>query len=407
MCSASHVPGIIAVASEEAHDDVPRVSTSFPTNSQEPMAPEPYYPDEQERWRNEVASRISSYKARRRRKMEGDFSMKLEFEASAASTPSEGISHLAGAVADQKTSGEVCDTNYYRRMNAEAIAYSAAAAAKALEDYDPDFDFVGKSAVVDEEPRIHDPLNAEIAQPTMERAEALAAELDAILAEPEVSPTVVPQTTNNVILFPRPTIEPPLAPLPPTRDELADRVFDRPRILDVPEDNVPTIEGPLFADIHLDSETEEMMTDTAKVVTGFEIPLQVAPMMQRAFAAACDWGIVTIASIVFFVLSWKSLDGLPTTKPGIAALLMIPIALWTVYQFLFHLYAAETPGMRFAHLRLCDFQRETPEWDQRKRRALYATLSCLAVGVGYLWALIDEDTLCWHDRASRTYLTQE
>jgi uncharacterized RDD family membrane protein YckC len=135
--------------------------------------------------------------------------------------------------------------------------------------------------------------------------------------------------------------------------------------------------------------------------------LQVAPMMQRAFAGACDWGIVTIASIVFFVLSWKSLDGLPSTKPGIAALLMIPVALWTVYQFLFHLFAGETPGMRLAHLRLCDCQREMPEWDLRKNRAIFATFSCLAVGVGYLWALVDEDTLCWHDRASHTYLTQE
>src|SRR3982751_120181 len=137
-CSVPHgMTGIMSAgASTALAVDEPRVSTatSFTPIPQEPMAPEPYYPDEQERWRNEVASRISSYKARRRRKMEGDFSMKLEFEAPAASTPSEGTSHLASAVAEQKHSGEVCDTNYYRRMNAEAVAYSAAAAAKALED---------------------------------------------------------------------------------------------------------------------------------------------------------------------------------------------------------------------------------------------------------------------------------
>jgi uncharacterized RDD family membrane protein YckC len=389
----------------QTEDDAPRVSTSFSSNSQEPMAPEPYLPDEQERWRSEVASRISNYKARRRRKMEGDFSMKLEFEAPEPQVASPSAVQLASAVAEQKSSGEVCDTNYYRRVNAEAIAYSAAAAAAALEDYDPDFDFVGRTESVVEEPRIRDPLNTDlILSPEPENAEALHAQLDAVLAEPAIVP-VNPQT-NNVILFPRPMIEPPLAPPPTTRDELAERVFDRPRILDVPEDNVPTIEGPLFADIHLDGEPDEMVA-SEKPLTGFEIPLQVAPMMQRAFAGACDWGIVTIASIVFFVLSWKSLDGLPSTKPGIAALMMVPVALWTVYQFLFHLYAGETPGMRMAHLRLCDFQREMPEWELRKKRAIYATFSCLAVGVGYLWALVDEDTLCWHDRASHTYLTQE
>ena len=375
------------------------------------MAPEPYIPDEQERWRSEVASRISSYKARRR-KADGNTSMRLDFDAPVPTLTSEEAKQLASAVAEQKSSREVCDTNYYRRANAEAIAYSAAAAAAALDDYDPDFDFVHQKIVVEntcaeEEPRIQDPLNAELnPQPAIAPAQALAAELDAVIAaEPEVAPTGQ-QSTNNVILFPRPMVEPPLAPGPTTRDELAERVFDRPRILDVPEDNAPTINGPLFADIHLDNETDEMNAP-AVTTTGFEVPLQVAPMMQRAFAGALDWGIVTAASILFFVLSWKSMDGLPSTKPGIAALLMIPVALWTIYQFLFHLYAGETPGMRFAHLRLCDFQREMPEWDLRKRRALYATFSCLAVGVGYLWALIDEDTLCWHDRASHTYLTQE
>lgn len=402
------MPGIIAAVSVATQDDEPRVSTSFLNTSQEPMAPEPYIPDEQERWRNEVASRISSYKAKKRRKMDGDFSMKLEFEAlETPAPPSASAAQLATAVAEQKSSHEVCDTNYYRRKNAEAIAYQAAAAAAALEDYDPDFDFVGRSEPVVPEPRIHDPLNADlILSPEPETEESLHAKLDAILAEPEIGP-VVPQSApqNNVILFPRPTIEPPLAPLPPTRDELADRVFDRPRILDVPEDNVPTIEGPLFADIHLDAETDEMTAPAA--ANELELPLQVAPMMQRAFAAGCDWGIVAAASLVFFVLCWKSMDGLPSSKPALAALLMIPLGLWAVYQFMFHLYAGETPGMRMAHLRLCDFQREMPEWELRKKRALYATFSCISVGVGYLWALVDEDTLCWHDRASRTYLTQE
>jgi hypothetical protein len=30
-------------------------------------------------------------------------------------------------------------------------------------------------------------------------------------------------------------------------------------------------------------------------------------------------------------------------------------------------------------------------------------LSAAPVGLGFLWALIDEDSLGWHDRLSRTY----
>ena len=32
-------------------------------------------------------------------------------------------------------------------------------------------------------------------------------------------------------------------------------------------------------------------------------------------------------------------------------------------------------------------------------------LSCLALGIGLVWAFIDEDQICWHDRITHTYLS--
>jgi hypothetical protein len=32
-------------------------------------------------------------------------------------------------------------------------------------------------------------------------------------------------------------------------------------------------------------------------------------------------------------------------------------------------------------------------------------MSSLSLGLGVVWALLDEDTLCWHDRITRTYIT--
>jgi len=367
-----------------------------------------FFPDEQERWRREVASRVSSYKAKRRRK--ADFSMNLDFDAGPLSTAE--TAQLASAVLEQKSSREVCDTNYYRRVNQESMGYGSSSTAVAVapaslpqEDYDPDFDFLVKKEAARQQEEQRDPSMVEpnTLAAMLETSEAPTSELDATAFVPAVE---IPQSTNNVILFPRPSVEPPLAPPPTPRDELAERVFERPRILDVPEDNVPTIQGPLFADIHLDQEADEMLA-SAQPTQHFEIPLQVAPMVQRAFAGACDWGIVAAATAVFFVLSWKSLGDLPQTRAGVLALAAVPFVFWTVYQFLFNLYAAQTPGMRFAGLRLCDFHHDVPEWEQRKKRAFYTTLSCASVGFGFLWALIDEDTLCWHDRASHTYLTQD
>jgi hypothetical protein len=34
-------------------------------------------------------------------------------------------------------------------------------------------------------------------------------------------------------------------------------------------------------------------------------------------------------------------------------------------------------------------------------------VSLISGGVGFGWALLDPDTLCWHDSISRTYVTQE
>jgi hypothetical protein len=34
-------------------------------------------------------------------------------------------------------------------------------------------------------------------------------------------------------------------------------------------------------------------------------------------------------------------------------------------------------------------------------------LSAVSLGFGFLWALFDQDSLCWHDKMTRTYLTME
>jgi hypothetical protein len=59
--------------------------------------------------------------------------------------------------------------------------------------------------------------------------------------------------------------------------------------------------------------------------------------------------------------------------------------------------------MRFAHISLCTFDDETPTRAQLRKRLVAMLLSVLPVGLGVMWAIFDEDHLCWHDRFSRTY----
>jgi len=38
---------------------------------------------------------------------------------------------------------------------------------------------------------------------------------------------------------------------------------------------------------------------------------------------------------------------------------------------------------------------------------LASFLSAVSLGLGYLWCLLDQDGLCWHDRITRTYVQSE
>jgi hypothetical protein len=40
----------------------------------------------------------------------------------------------------------------------------------------------------------------------------------------------------------------------------------------------------------------------------------------------------------------------------------------------------------------------------RQTRAAASALSAFSIGLGYAWALVDEDRLGWHDRISQTHL---
>ena len=85
---------------------------------------------------------------------------------------------------------------------------------------------------------------------------------------------------------------------------------------------------------------------------------------------------------------------------AMAALLTIGV----LYHVLFLTLASATPGMMYARISLCTFDDECPSRAQLRGRLGAMLLSLLPVGLGVVWAVFDEDHLCWHDRLSRTYL---
>jgi len=135
-----------------------------------------------------------------------------------------------------------------------------------------------------------------------------------------------------------------------------------------------------------------------------ELPCPPVRTLQRAFAGAIDLAISGVGAGVFAAVAFKILTELPPAKVLVAGLLASTVVLWSAYQYLFVVYAGKTLGMMAARIRLWTFKGKSLTMRQRKLRVLSLYLSSLSLGMGLMWAFVDVDGLCWHDRLSRTFL---
>ncbi len=298
-----------------------------------------------EMWRQEVANRVENYRARRRRRT-ADGSLDLDFD------PSQPV-----AVAEHVPSPPLVP------------AQVAAAALTTAEFAGPEPRYYG--AALDEET---------VAPPAPEPEIHWDGTFgDAAARLPE---------TSNVIEFPR------LEEFTPA-NELAEPVAQGLRILDAPELMEQAVPTPM-ADISLE---EQVAPDTSDI----EIPLQVAPLPQRVFGGVVDFLIVLLGTAIFGVIVFKMVGAVATSKAFVAVAAAVPCFFWMAYQYLLLVHAGRTPGMRAARVLLVNFEGELLDRRARRWRVLAMALSCVSLGLGFIWALVDEDTLCWHDRITRTY----
>lgn len=70
----------------------------------------------------------------------------------------------------------------------------------------------------------------------------------------------------------------------------------------------------------------------------------------------------------------------------------------------FWTHGGETLGMRAWRLKIVKEDGSQPGLKDAFIRLLAACLSIILLGAGFLWMLIDRDSLTWHDRISRTQL---
>jgi len=131
----------------------------------------------------------------------------------------------------------------------------------------------------------------------------------------------------------------------------------------------------------------------------------VAMPAHRAIAVALDASLI-VMGLGIFGLIFKFAGGQMAFNAKTAPVLAgIVAGVVLFYKLLWSLASGDTPGMKWSHLTLVNFDGRVPNRKQRFHRLLSGVLSLAAAGIGLLWALADEETLTWHDHMSKTFPT--
>lgn len=215
---------------------------------------------------------------------------------------------------------------------------------------------------------------------------------------PRSAPLPRPPSRRKVIAFPRQVPEAPVV-----SHRLADPVIpDQPRILDVPEELEAYPATPLLDGLQFAPWAQQAPAASADHI---ELPFQAVGLSQRVYAGVIDCALVAVAAALFGAVSYKMLPKLLLTKPLAIAAGAVPILLWAAYQYIFTVYGGATAGMRVARLRLRTFKGSQPNRRHRRSRIIGLYFSTASLLMGLCWGMVDVDGLCWHDRISKTYLT--
>jgi len=236
--------------------------------------------------------------------------------------------------------------------------------------------------------------------------------------EDPVAPVEIPA---NLIEFPRQLVasrraRPRLAE-GPLREEASQapdpaqlRIFEV-EPAQISSDPVAESVAPEWSSIMLGALPAAVQHEVPQVPFSPAIPVHTASMNLRLMAAIVDGCIVAAGVILFaaaFVSTLNKLPGmhgmgdLPPQAVAVAATGVF-LVLALVYQALFFTFSDATPGMRYARIALCTFNDENPTRAAMRRRIFAAVLSACPLGIGFLWAWLDDDGLGWHDRISRMY----
>lgn len=128
------------------------------------------------------------------------------------------------------------------------------------------------------------------------------------------------------------------------------------------------------------------------------------PGLFRRLAAMFYDSLLLIAILALVTALILPINDGQAIEPGNWVYRGVLLAVIFLFFAFFWSRGGQTLGMRAWRLRLVNDQGQTPTFTQGLKRCCFALISGAALGLGYLWVLVDSKRLSWHDRWSNTHL---
>jgi len=132
--------------------------------------------------------------------------------------------------------------------------------------------------------------------------------------------------------------------------------------------------------------------------------LPLASVGRRLLAALVDFSLIAGAFVAATFLASVNAKTLPSMKQMEMGSAVAFALITALYLAIFFTLGKGTLGMKYANLEIRTFSGERPTRAQRLQRMMALLVSLAPMGLGAAWALFDEQSLCWHDRLSGTYI---
>jgi uncharacterized RDD family membrane protein YckC len=131
----------------------------------------------------------------------------------------------------------------------------------------------------------------------------------------------------------------------------------------------------------------------------------VASFRTRLLADCLDFALILCAAALCLLPLPLMAEDVVWNRYVVAGGLAIACFVALLYGVVFVYLAGATPAMRYAGLRLVNFDGQPASRSERLWRLLGAVASAGSFLLGFVWAAMDDERFSWHDRISRTFLT--